>query len=71
MANCRYIDANLPVWLGGAPIKPPEIPLNSIGSNSCIRNVVINSKKLDLQSYVDEQNSTNGCQQVTLIEICT
>lgn len=35
--------------------------------SSCISNVIINDQLLDLNDYVDEQNSSMGCEQVGVV----
>ena len=60
----RFLDATLPLWLGGAPSVPPGLPLGNRGIDGCVRNVIINGHILDLDSHVDELNSNNGCPQV-------
>lgn len=57
----------LPLWIGGAP----EIEgfSEGIGISSCISNFTINNQLLDLEDYVDEFNSDEGCQQVGVVTV--
>ena len=56
----------MPLWLGGAPSSssPLSLPFSLRGSNACIRNVLLDNVILDLEGFVDEENSQNGCPQV-------
>ena len=60
------LDLGLPLWLGGAPSSssPLSLPFSLRGSNACIRNVLLDNVLLDLEGFVDEENSQNGCPQV-------
>ena len=56
------LDLGLPLWLGGIPALAP-VPAGGI--NACMRNLLINEVMIDLEEYVEEENSQNGCPQVT------
>lgn len=60
--NYSSFDLGLPLWLGGVPNSLPFVTTNGI--NACIRNVLINNVLLDMEQYVSQENTRNGCPQV-------
>lgn len=64
---CSFLDVGLPLWIGGVPFNFPSTAPHqpsSVGFAGCIRNVTINDRLLDLEGYIEQQNSTRGCGQI-------
>jgi len=57
----RSLDLGLPLWIGGAPFSSPA-HFASVGFSGCMRNVTVNGQLLDLEDFLDQQNSARGCE---------
>ena len=62
-SSCSFLNLGLPLWIGGVPFSSPEY-FSSVGFMGCIRNFAVDGQFLDLEAFVDQQNSVTGCTQV-------
>ncbi|XP_070557832.1 cadherin EGF LAG seven-pass G-type receptor 2-like isoform X8 [Ptychodera flava] len=60
-SKSRYLDLTGPFMLGGLASLPEDFPVKNKEYVGCIRNVYIDHKLLDLDSYVADSGTTKGC----------
>lgn len=57
---CRSLDLTGPLLLGGVPNLPEDFPVRNRDFVGCMRNLSIDSKAIDMDSYIANNGTTAG-----------
>lgn len=57
---CRSLDLTGPLLLGGVPNLPENFPVTHRDFVGCMRDLYIDSKRIDLASYIANNGTTTG-----------
>lgn len=56
----RSLDLTGPLLLGGVPNLPEDFPIRNRDFVGCMRNLTIDSKSIDMASYIANNGTTEG-----------
>uniref|UniRef100_A0A8C1TJ47 Cadherin EGF LAG seven-pass G-type receptor 1a n=1 Tax=Cyprinus carpio TaxID=7962 RepID=A0A8C1TJ47_CYPCA len=57
----KSLDLTGPLLLGGVPNLPEDFPIRNRDFVGCMRNLMIDSKSIDMASYIANNGTTEGC----------
>lgn len=57
---CRSLDLTGPLLLGGVPNLPEDFPVRNRDFVGCMRKLSIDSKPIDMESYIANNGTTPG-----------
>nr|XP_055045624.1 cadherin EGF LAG seven-pass G-type receptor 1 isoform X3 [Misgurnus anguillicaudatus] len=57
----KSLDLTGPLLLGGVPNLPEDFPIRNRDFVGCMRNLTIDSKSIDMASYIANNGTTEGC----------
>uniref|UniRef100_A0A8C9VE66 Cadherin EGF LAG seven-pass G-type receptor 1 n=1 Tax=Scleropages formosus TaxID=113540 RepID=A0A8C9VE66_SCLFO len=57
----KSLDLTGPLLLGGVPNLPEDFPVQNLDFVGCMRNLTIDSKPMDMESFIANNGTTAGC----------
>ncbi|KAL4624920.1 cadherin EGF LAG seven-pass G-type receptor 1 [Arapaima gigas] len=57
----KSLDLTGPLLLGGVPNLPEDFPVRNLDFVGCMRNLTIDSKPMDMESFIANNGTTAGC----------